>query len=295
MARVFWASILKHTTQSSHPKLYTLLSRLTSQSSLIGVSQSDTISVGSESVQSWYQMVKARLASKNMNNCLPDTLDDFYKILRISDYVEVMERTVSSELAYDKLIGVALRGLYDTDNRYISMSIITPLSREYIEHISNYVDSTYDNYIKCYFHYDHYIIKNYISNGGLVTLPYRQYYIELPSSMTYSSIVNHTHKSKIKISFTTNVASTLFSKYKSEPTSYIDDIDIICIYGDDSSLLNDNLEHTNYVISIFTKSPEKVLNYLKLKDILPYNVQISSLDPTDDQYFKFISTLHTKH
>jgi hypothetical protein len=245
-------------------------------------------------IHEWYELLKSKLAVTDSEIELPKTVYEISRMLDIDYHLDILEENIDSTLAYDNNIHITLRGLYNASSSYIAIGIIVPLTHTYIEYINRIIDQSIASKLTCYIQYDNNILQNYIDKRRTVVTSSRKYNIQYPISIAYKDIVDPRNKGSTKIMFNTSVPYKRIENIEKDVLYGLSDISITCFSVESVSELYNNLNCERYDLTIVTTRPEQVLNFFKIKDILPNEVYLIPLDPINESFYTMVDKIYSR-
>lgn len=299
LARLFWFILIHYSVQSKYPKLYKFFSKITNEVIVVNIrslaeqeyeyyrDKKKNIDDPNE----WYGLLRNKLVMNGLE--LPKDVHDMAQSIDIKYHLDDLESQLTDEFVNDKNIQITLRGLYNVHTSYLALGIIVPLTNTYIEYMDSILDDQYKDSLTCYIQYGDNLIQKYIGRKHIIEVMDRKYKINYPVSVLYKDLVDPKTNGLTSISFTTK---TPYRKIDAVEGKEYEVIDIaLNVYGRNNETVEDMMENENnysYNITIQTKNPEIVLNFFKVKDILPEEVYLTPLDPIGDRFYKLIEKIN---
>lgn len=300
LARLFWFILIHYSVKNKYPKLYKFFSKVTNEVIVVNIrSLADQDyeyyrdkKKNIESPNEWYGLLRNKLVMNGLE--LPQDVHDMAKSIDIEYHLNHLESQLTEEFVDDKNILVTLRGLYNVHTSYLAIGIIVPFTTEYIKYMERVLKDEYKDSLTCYIQYSDTILKNYINRKHVVEVMDRKYKFNYPVSILYRNLIDPTIHGLSEISFTTKVPYKKIDAVESDEYEVTDIA--LNVYGRNNETVSDMLENSNnynYNITIRTKNPEIVLNFLKVKDILPDEVYLTPIDPLGERFYKMVEKINS--
>lgn len=300
VTRLFWFLLIHYANESEYPKLHKFLSKITNQTLLVNIRSLAENDVemyypneeDAPKVHEWYDLLKHRIVSNQTSEmCLPDTVEGAANALNIKYHMDRFENSIDESFIDDENILITLRGLYNAASSYISVGIIIPLSAEYVEYIDGHIDTDVKDALTCYIQYDSETLQNYIEKHKTIVTSSRKYRIHYPVSVSYNTMVDTEVRGLCNISFNTSVPYKQLEVIEKDASYRTKDIELTCFSVNSLCDLYENVNAMVYDVTIKTSNPEQVMNYLKIRDILPELVYITPVDIINDKFYTMIEKI----
>jgi len=299
LARLFWFLTIYKSNENDYPNVNRLLGKLTSETVVARNCSSDTVDYEFEIEKEknvsdpyeWYDHARNTLLLQHVS--LPKNIDDIIEKLNIHDQLTRLEKALPTEIVYDEYIKFTLRGLYNTLETYLGMGVLIPTTKTYMELSKLYIDVDTLSDLSCYIQFSKHVFNTYIKNYQYIKTHAHAYKVFFLVSIPYQDVMDYANTKLFKISFRTDEP---FQSYKSlEKESFHVSKVVVrpLVHGGNFTIddVMDNYDKNPYEIEIKTTDMEKVLNYLKIKDILPHDVYLYSYDLLNDEFFSILERL----
>ena len=300
LARLFWFILIHYSVESKYPKLYKFFSKVTNEVIVVNIrSLADQDyeyyrdkKKNIESPNEWYGLLRNKLVMNGLE--LPIDVHDMAESIDINYHLDYLEKQLTEEFVNDKNILVTLRGLYNVHTSYLAIGIIVPFTSEYIQYMDSVLKDEYKESLTCYIQYSDKILNNFINRKHVIEVIDRKYKFNYPVSILYKNLIDPSIHGLAEISFQTKVPYKKIDAVES-PEYEVSDI-ALNVYGKNKETVEDMMENVNgytYNITIRTKNPEIVLNFLKVKDILPDEVYLTPIDPLGDRFYSMVEKINS--
>lgn len=299
LARLFWFLLIHYSTEKDYPKLYKFFSKITNEVIVVNIRSLADQSYeyyrdkkkNIDNPNEWYGLLRNKLMMNDLE--LPSDVHDMASSIDIEYHLDMLESQLTDDFVNDDNILITLRGLYNVHSSYLAIGIIVPLSNDYIQYMDSILEDEYKDSITCYIQYSDNIMDKYIRRKHVVETIDRKYNLNYPVSILYKDLIDPSIHGLCEISFQTKVPYKKIDAIESKEYEVTDIA--LSVYGRNNETVEDMQENENgysYNITIQTTNPELVLNFFKVKDILPNEVYLRPIDPIGSRFYKMVEKIN---